>query len=184
MRERWRNRHGTRRGRVGEQPGVLAAGFNAEALGGARLGGWRLLDRRAETRTQALRLHILSSFSFHPALCNVCPWAWALGMWSRGSRGNSAVFGVGQLELERMSPFFASPCPHGVVPCPAFPLNMSYSCLNSEISFTPSLALLTCVAFGVIREKILCPFTITGFWNIKMSRCIGTVILIGILTFD
>lgn len=65
-----------------------------------------------------------------------------------------------------------------------FPLNMSYSCLNSEISFTSSLALLTCVAFGVIREKILCPFTITGFWNIKMSRCIGTVILIGILTFD
>lgn len=64
------------------------------------------------------------------------------------------------------------------------PLNLLCSCLNSEISFTLSLALLTCVAFGVIREKILCPFTITGFWNIKMSLCIGSVILIGILTFD
>lgn len=76
------------------------------------------------------------------------------------------------------------PAPMAEGPVWAFPLNMSYSCLNSEISFSPSLALLTCVAFGVIREKILCPFTITGFWNIKMSRCIGTVILIGILTFD
>lgn len=64
------------------------------------------------------------------------------------------------------------------------PLNLSHSCLNSGNPFTLSLALLTCVAFGVIREKILCPFTITGFWNIKMSRCIGSVILIGILTFD
>lgn len=69
-------------------------------------------------------------------------------------------------------------------PSTTSPLNLSCSCLNSEISFTLSLALLTCVAFGVIREKILCPFTITGFWNIKMSLCIGSVILIGILTFD
>lgn len=69
-------------------------------------------------------------------------------------------------------------------PSTASPLNLSCSCLNYEISFTLSLALLTCVAFGVIREKILCPFTITGFWNIKMSLCIGSVILIGILTFD
>lgn len=69
-------------------------------------------------------------------------------------------------------------------PHAASPLNPSCGCLNSEISFTLSLALLTCVAFGVIREKILCPFTITGFWNIKMSLCIGSVILIGILTFD
>lgn len=69
-------------------------------------------------------------------------------------------------------------------PRTASPLNPSRGCLNSEISFTLSLALLTCVAFGVIREKILCPFTITGFWNIKMSLCIGSVILIGILTFD
>lgn len=90
----------------------------------------------------------------------------------------------GTVELERMPPFLSSSCPMAECPAWAFPLNMSYSCLNSEISFTPSLALLTCVAFGVIREKILCPFTITGFWNIKMSRCIGTVILIGILTFD
>lgn len=69
-------------------------------------------------------------------------------------------------------------------PSTTSPLNLSCGCLNSEISFTSSLALLTCVAFGVIREKILCPFTITGFWNIKMSLCIGSVILIGILTFD
>lgn len=107
-----------------------------------------------------------------------------LGCGPEVAEGTVLCLESGQLELKRMSPFFACPCPHGVVPCPAFPLNMSYSCLNSEISFTPSLALLTCVAFGVIREKILCPFTITGFWNIKMSRCIGTVILIGILTFD
>lgn len=66
----------------------------------------------------------------------------------------------------------------------SLPLNLSHSCLNSGNPFTLLLALLTCVAFGVIREKILCPFTITGFWNIKMSRCIGSVILIGILTFD
>ncbi|KAM9008114.1 ERI1 exoribonuclease 3 isoform 1-T1 [Ara ararauna] len=69
-------------------------------------------------------------------------------------------------------------------PSTTSPLNLSCGCLNSEISFTLSLALLTCVAFGVIREKILCPFTITGFRNIKMSLCIGSVILIGILTFD
>lgn len=51
---------------MGEQPGALAAGFNAEVLGGAHLGGWRLLDRRAETRTQALRLISLALSPFIP----------------------------------------------------------------------------------------------------------------------
>lgn len=58
-----------------KQPGAFAAGFDAEALERANLGGGRLLDCRAETRTQASRFHVLSSFSFHPTLCNVCPWA-------------------------------------------------------------------------------------------------------------
>lgn len=47
-----------------------------------------------------------------------------------------------------------------------------------------SLLLLTCVAFGVIREEILCPFTITRFPNIKMSQHIAAVSVIAILTFD
>lgn len=43
-----------------------------------------------------------------------------------------------------------------------------------------------CVAFGAIRagEKILCPFTIIRFANIKVSGYIAEVPLIGILTFD
>lgn len=98
-----------------------------------------------------------------------------------GSRGSGLPLGgrrglrcAGSLPLPGLEPLL----------CMTSPLNLSCGCLNSEISFTLSLALLTCVAFGVIREKILCPFTITGFWNIKMSLCIGSVILIGILTFD
>lgn len=54
-------------------------------------------------------------------------------------------------------------------------------CASSSLSTVQ-----VCAAFGVIRAggKILCPFTIIRFANIKVSGYIAEVPLIGILTFD
>lgn len=55
------------------------------------------------------------------------------------------------------------------------------TCASSPLSTVQ-----VCIAFGVIRagEKILCPFTIIRFANIKVSGYIAEVPLIAILTFD
>lgn len=68
----------------------------------------------------------------------------------------------------------------------------SYRDLSISASAPASLSLPLPVqaraAFGVIGaqggKKIWCPFTITRFANIKVSRYIAEVLLIGILTFD